>query len=70
MVGRTLAADLKPRRVSVIQVHPGWVKTDMGGGEAPVEPGESAQGLRKLLDAAGPAMSGRFYDYKGEELPW
>lgn len=70
MAGRTLANDLRPRGVSSIVVHPGWVRTDMGGGQAPLSPEESAEGLVKLFDTRGMESTGRFFSWKGEELPW
>jgi NAD(P)-dependent dehydrogenase (short-subunit alcohol dehydrogenase family) len=69
-VMRGLAADLAHRHVIVTLLHPGWVKTDMGGAQAPVEPFDSARGIVQLLDEATLTQSGRFFDYRGEELPW
>jgi NAD(P)-dependent dehydrogenase (short-subunit alcohol dehydrogenase family) len=51
-------------------VHPGWVKTRMGGDAAPVLPHESAEGIWKLASSLTKNNSGKFYNYKGEELPW
>ncbi|MBM3524283.1 MAG: SDR family oxidoreductase, partial [Alphaproteobacteria bacterium] len=44
-VTKSLSIDLKARGVSVVAVHPGWVKTDMGGGRADLTPSESVAGL-------------------------
>lgn len=63
-----LAIELKPRDVNVAVLHPGWVKTDMGGDQAPLSPQESVAGMRSVI--AGLARSGGFYDYSGRELPW
>jgi NAD(P)-dependent dehydrogenase (short-subunit alcohol dehydrogenase family) len=70
MVGRSLAADLKPHGISVVLLHPGWVHTDMGGPAAPVSPADSIAGLRRVLAEVTPATSGRFISFKGSELPW
>ncbi|MDX1711228.1 MAG: SDR family oxidoreductase [Rhodovibrionaceae bacterium] len=70
MVTKNLSIDLKERNISVIAVHPGWVRTDMGGPDADLSPEESVAGLRKIIDSAGPEQSGRFFSYNGEELPW
>lgn len=70
MVGNSLAIELKPRGITVLMVHPGWVQTDMGGPSASITPEESIAGLRKVFDRATPADSGRFFDWKGEEIPW
>jgi hypothetical protein len=54
----------------VLILHPGWVKTDMGGKEAPTLPAESVAGMRRIIDDYTPALSGRFLDFRGAELPW
>lgn len=59
----------KPRGIAVLSLHPGWVRTDMGGGNAPTSVEESARGLADVL--AGPhPLAHRFLDYTGAELPW
>lgn len=70
MVGKSLAADLKPRGIIVVQLHPGWANTDMGGPAAPVNPVDSIAGLRKALAAVTPETSGHFLSFAGGELPW
>lgn len=70
MVTRMLAAELAPRRVVVVSVTPGWVRTDMGGRSATLSPAESVAGLRAVIARLGPADSGRFLNHKGEVLPW
>jgi NAD(P)-dependent dehydrogenase (short-subunit alcohol dehydrogenase family) len=70
MVGRSLAADLKPRGITVVLLHPGWANTDMGGPAAPVNPTDSIAGLRKALAGVTPETSGRFLSFAGGELPW
>lgn len=65
-----LARDLKDKGITAVVLHPGWVKTDMGGEQAPIEPPESVAGMRKVIAKIGPAESGKFYDYEGDELPW
>ncbi len=53
-----------------IVVHPGWVKTDMGGDEAPIEKSTSVKGLIKVIDELTPEKTGKFFDFEGDELPW
>ncbi len=69
-VTKSLAIDLAPDGITVIAVHPGWVKTDMGGDGAPLPVPDSAAALRALFDRVGPAESGRFFNYDGQVLPW
>ncbi|MFO1186080.1 MAG: SDR family oxidoreductase [Alphaproteobacteria bacterium] len=70
MVGATLARDLASRGITVILLHPGFVKTRMTGGRGTVEPKDAAAGLLARLDAATPAVSGHFFHADGSELPW
>lgn len=61
---------LKPKGVSVVLMDPGWVKTDMGGEGAVLEPQESVGGMVKVLEGVTTADSGKFYGYDGKEIPW
>ena len=70
MAMKSLAVDLKPRKVIVAVFHPGWVKTDRGGAGAAVEPADSVAGMRRKIAALTPADSGGFFRYDGENLPW
>lgn len=53
-----------------VTLHPGWVATDMGGGEAPLEPAESAAGLFRVICGLELSDSGRYLDHRGEEHAW
>ena len=67
---KTLAIELKRRRIAVAALHPGWVKTDMGGAGAEVEVGDSVTGLRRVIAGLTPDATGVFLDYRGNALPW
>lgn len=67
---RGLAAELKPQGIPVLIVHPGWVKTDMGGDAAPLSSEESASQLQKLIDKLDIASTGKFLAWNGKELAW
>ena len=69
-VSVSLANDLSALDISVVALHPGWVQTDMGGPNGLIDVETSASGLKAILDKAGKAESGKFYDYSGKQLPW
>ncbi|EIW54626.1 NAD-P-binding protein, partial [Trametes versicolor FP-101664 SS1] len=54
----------------VLALCPGWVKTDMGGQQAALEPEESVAGILKVVTSATPADSGKFLSFSGAEVPW
>ncbi|MCP5151762.1 MAG: SDR family NAD(P)-dependent oxidoreductase [Ectothiorhodospiraceae bacterium] len=58
------------RGVTAIVIHPGWVRTDMGGSAAPVSVDESAHGIRSVISRLTPADNGRFLTWRGDEHPW
>ncbi len=70
MATRQLAAALGAHGVTVFCASPGWVRTDMGGDNAPLTAHDSAAGLLKVLAAATSATAGRFLDYTGAEIAW
>jgi len=64
-----LAYELKDTNVKVNAVHPGWVKTDMGGEEAPMEIVDGAKSSVALATVGADGPNGS-YTHLGETLPW
>ena len=56
--------------ISFLILHPGWVKTRMGGENAPVEMDTSVDGMMNLIEQHNLEESGRFVQYDGVDLPW
>ncbi|HIN21027.1 MAG TPA: SDR family oxidoreductase [Rhodospirillales bacterium] len=69
-VMKSLAGDLKSEGITVAVLHPGWVRTDMGGPDASIEAPESVTGMRAVIAGLKESDSGRFLNYDGTEIPW
>ena len=67
---RRLASKLEPRGITVISIVPGWVRTDMGGDEAPITVDESVGAMAQVIDRLTPQQTGRFLAATGQEMPW
>ncbi|MCB9479661.1 MAG: SDR family oxidoreductase [Deltaproteobacteria bacterium] len=69
-VFKSLSVDLREEEVTVVMLHPGWVKTDMGGPRAPLTADAVVGGMLTLLENLDFQDSGRFLTWEEEELPW
>tara|TARA_Y100000588_G_scaffold105720_1_gene115615 strand:- start:373 stop:1047 length:675 start_codon:yes stop_codon:yes gene_type:complete len=70
MAGRNLHMQMKEYNTIIVQIHPGWVRTDMGGMNAAISVEESAKGIINTIENLTPNKSGTFFDYKGDQIPW
>jgi NAD(P)-dependent dehydrogenase (short-subunit alcohol dehydrogenase family) len=70
LLAKGLSSTVAPRKIIVVALSPGWVKTDMGGEGAPLTPEASVRGLRKVLAGLRPQDSGKFLAYDGSPIPW
>lgn len=65
-----LSLELKAQDIGVLLLHPGWVKTRMGGPGAQITTTQSVTGMRAIIERFKPRDSGRFFRYNGIEIPW
>jgi NAD(P)-dependent dehydrogenase (short-subunit alcohol dehydrogenase family) len=71
MITKILSVELRSHGFLVVSLHPGWVKTSMTRNEnAPLEPSESIGGMMQVIESLSMEDSGRFLDWKGNEIPW
>ncbi len=67
---RSMGLDLKEKGITALPMHPGWVRTDMGGPTADIDTETSVAGMKKVIAGLKPDDAGRFIAYDGSELPW
>lgn len=70
MATRSLALDLSGDGVVAFVIHPGWVKTRMGGTNALISTEESVSNMIDRIDDAGREQSGKFLEWDGGYVPW
>jgi len=69
-VTKSLALDLRDRRIIAVALSPGWVRTDMGGPDAELDVDTSIEGMLRVIEGLRPEDSGKFLSWDGRELPW
>lgn len=67
---RAMLNDLTRQGIATANLHPGWVKTDMGGRRALLEPEQSVSGMRRVIAGLSLNNSGQFLNYDGKVIPW
>ena len=67
---RAFEARHKDKGWAVLSLHPGWVRTDMGGANAAIDVETSTTGLKRVIERAEKDRQSGFFDYKGDTLPW
>ena len=71
IINKSMSIDLKEEfDVTCMLLHPGWVQTDMTEKRGLIETPECAKGLIKAMEGKYGSLNGRWYDYKGDEIPW
>ncbi len=67
---KAMAVDLADRGIVAAALHPGWVRTDMGGSQATLDTTTSVAGLRGVIETLTADRAGELIDFKGRTLPW
>ena len=70
MVVKSLAIDLRSIGIIAVLLHPGWVRTDMGGPSGLISTKQSVSGMRNVICQLVLADSGKFIAYDGQIIPW
>lgn len=70
MLNSSLAQELAGEGFTCVVLHPGWVRTRMGGAGAAIDAQTSVAGLVTVINDLTPADNGKFYDYQGASIPW
>jgi NAD(P)-dependent dehydrogenase (short-subunit alcohol dehydrogenase family) len=69
-VVKSLALDLAPEGIATVTLHPGWVRTDMGGPNGLIDAPESVSGMLNVIDGLSVANTGQFFNYDGSTIAW
>lgn len=67
---KSMSIDLKGNQIMAVAMHPGWVRTDMGGSKAPLSVEQSCAKMVQTVIGLGEKHNGGFLQYDGKELPW
>lgn len=70
MLTKNLSIELKPDRILAVNLHPGWVQTEMGGPHALITAQTSAEKMIELATKFTEKDNGAFYSWNGQMLPW
>ncbi|MCK4973093.1 MAG: SDR family NAD(P)-dependent oxidoreductase, partial [Candidatus Heimdallarchaeota archaeon] len=70
MMTKTLSNELKEMEITVVAIHPGWIKTDMGGENAPLELESSITSIISVIDSLSIVDTGKFLDWQRNEVQW
>ncbi|KAI7851102.1 4-dihydrotrisporin dehydrogenase [Circinella umbellata] len=70
MLGKLFADELADEDFTVLNVHPGYVQTDMGGKNADITPEVSIRGMISVIENSTKESNGKFLDYEGNTVAW
>ncbi len=70
MQSRILEKYLAPKNIKVFSIHPGWMRTDMGGSDADIDASEAAEGILKIVVSDDYLATPMYVTYTGEQYPY
>jgi len=70
MLTKCMSFDLKSKGIVTVLMHPGWVRTDMGGPNGLLSTDESSSGILNVLENIGEDDNGKFFQYDGQQVAW
>ncbi len=70
IVMKSLSIDLSASGITAVLLHPGWVRTDMGGPSGLISAEQSVTGMRHVISQLKFEDSGKFYAFDGQVVPW
>ena len=70
MFMRSAASELSRDGFTCVVIDPGWVRTAMGGKDAPLTTDASVEAMLRVVESLRPSDSGRFLDRRGRDVPW
>jgi NAD(P)-dependent dehydrogenase (short-subunit alcohol dehydrogenase family) len=70
IAGKLMADSLRPKGITVLMIHPGYVKTEMNNGRGDIDAGTSAKGVIALIERNGIERTGTYWHVEGTEIPW
>lgn len=70
MIMKSLSIDLEEYGIALITLHPGWVRTDMGGPNGLIDVHESVNGMKSQIDKLSIKNTGRFIAFNGKKISW
>jgi len=69
-VVKSMSMDFSDKGITCLALHPGWVKTDMGGPNAEITTRQCVNQLFDILENCSAKDNGKFIDVDGQEVPW
>lgn len=70
MTTKSMSVDLKNDQILCVAMHPGWVKTELGGAHAPLDVETSCKQMVQTILNLNESHNGTFIQYDGKQLPW